>query len=147
MAGLQKDKEEILIDPERLDLGRVIGMGSHGIVYQGLYLGDEVAVKELVLEDDENDAKESRKRFLHEMLALRRLRHPNIIKLVGVGALKAEDELGQTFFFVMELAKCSLRDVMNDGGLRAAISTLRASLDISLQVVQGLAYMHHMKLL
>ena len=147
MAKLEKNKEDFLIDPRRLDLGRVIGIGSHGVVYEGRYQGDEVAVKELVLEDDEKEAKDSRKRFLQEMLALHRLRHPNIVKLIGVGAVCTDDNLSRTFFFVMELAKCSLRDLMQDDSMRVAISTLPKSLSIARQVCDGLAYMHHMKLM
>jgi len=142
MKKLEKAKEDILIDPHRLDLGRVIGMGSHGIVYEGLYQGMDVAVKELVLEDDETDAKESRQRFLQEMLALHRLNHPNIIKLIGVGAVQAETTLSRTFFFVMELAKCSLRDVLQDDTMRVMISTLPKSLSLAKQICDGLAYMH-----
>jgi len=147
MENLERDREEFLIDPTRLDLGRVIGVGSHGVVYEGRYQGEEVAVKELVLEDDEREAKDSRKRFLQEMIALHRLKHPNIIRLVGVGALTMEDKISRTFFFVMELAKCSLRDLMQDDTLRDAISTLPKSLTLARQICDGLAYMHHMKLI
>ena len=158
MDQLERDKEECLIDSRRLDLGRIIGVGSHGVVYEGRYHGEQVAVKELVLEEDEEFAKDSRKRFLQEMIALNRLRHPNIIRFIGIGALKTDQEdlelysttqqqHQRTFFFVMELAKCSLRELMQDDSLRSAISTLPKALAIAQQICEGLAYMHHMKLM
>ena len=147
MNRLEKSKEDFFIDPRRLDLGRVIGIGSHGVVYEGLYQGDDVAVKELVLEDNEQEAKDSRQRFLQEMLALHRLKHPNIIRLIGVGALISDDQLSRTFFFVMELAHCSLRDVMQDDTMRIMISSLTKTLTLAKQICDGLAYMHSMGLM
>jgi hypothetical protein len=147
MNKMEKSKEDCFIDPKKLELGRVIGVGSHGVVYEGSYSGKKVAIKELVLEEDENEAKDSRQRFLQEMIALHRLSHPNIIRLIGVGALYAEDSLSKTFFFVMELAQCSLRDIMQDDNLRSAISSLPKSLGIAKQIGSGLAYMHSMDLM
>ena len=92
--------------PEKLGpfhIGRVLGRGGMGAVYEGRHEDDGslVAVKVLsnVL-DDEEDA-EVRLRFETEIETLKRLHHPNIVQLSGFG----EDQ-GQ-LYYVMEFVNGS----------------------------------------
>ncbi len=88
------------MQPEQLGpfrISRVIGRGGMGAVYEGVHVetGAVAAVKVLLamLEEDE----ELRLRFEAEIDTLKRLRHPNIVRLYGFG-----EEQG-VLYYVMEL--------------------------------------------
>ena len=93
-----------MIQPEQLGpfrIIRVIGRGGMGAVYEGAHFqtNETVAVKVLVapvdVDDDEDD--ELRLRFELEIETLKKLRHPNIVRIYGYGE---EDPYR---FYVMEL--------------------------------------------
>lgn len=76
------------MQPEQLGpyrIGRVLGRGGMGVVYEGTHeqTGERSAVKVLLstLEEDED----VRLRFEAEIDTLKRLRHPNIVRLNGFG--------------------------------------------------------------
>ncbi|MDR1270183.1 MAG: serine/threonine protein kinase [Planctomycetaceae bacterium] len=88
------------MQPEQLGpfrIGRVLGRGGMGAVYEGVHeqTGETAAVKVLLstLQDDD----ELRLRFEAEIDTLKRLRHPNIVRLFGFG-----EEQGM-LYYVMEL--------------------------------------------
>ena len=78
-------------------IGRVLGHGGMGAVYEGIHETEHVAVAIKVLSDSFNEDTEVRVRFETEIETLKRLRHPNIVRLSGFGA-----EQGQ-LYYVMEL--------------------------------------------
>ncbi len=65
--------------------GRPLGRGSHGVVKAAKWRGQPVAVKQVPLDDDEAAVAMQR-----ELKALRALRHPNVVALLG--ALTDDDE-------------------------------------------------------
>ena len=65
--------------------GRPLGRGSHGVVKKASWRGHPVAVKQVPLDDDEAAVAMQR-----ELKALRALRHPNVVALLG--ALTDDDE-------------------------------------------------------
>ena len=76
-------------------IGRILGRGGMGAVYEGLHEdGATVAIK--VLPDPLEEDAEIRVRFETEIETLKRLHHPNIVRLSGFGA-----EQGQ-LYYVME---------------------------------------------
>lgn len=88
------------MQPEKLGpfrIGRMLGRGGMGAVYEGFHeeTDEPVAVKVLLstLEEDED----VRLRFEAEIDTLKRLRHPNIVRLFGFG----EEE--ESLYYVMEL--------------------------------------------
>jgi len=92
--------------PEKLgpfQIGRVLGRGGMGAVYEGTYEvdGSTVAIKVLSDSLDSVDDAEIRLRFETEIETLKRLRHPNIVRLSGFG-----EEQGQ-LYYVMELVNGS----------------------------------------
>jgi len=92
--------------PEKLgpfQIGRILGRGGMGAVYEGTHEidGSTVAVK--VLSDflNEDVDTEVRLRFETEIETLKRLHHPNIVRLSGFG-----EEQGQ-LYYVMEFVNGS----------------------------------------
>ena len=88
-------------------LGRQIGAGGMGIVYLATYVetGKQVAVKVLppALSEDEKLLK----RFEREILILKRLRHPNIVKYYGGGTHQ-----GQRWYAMEYIDGGSLHDIL-----------------------------------
>jgi len=77
-------------------IGRVLGRGGMGAVYEGTHEEDGFAVAIKVLPDSLDEHEEVRVRFETEIETLKRLHHPNIVQLTGFGA-----EQGQ-LYYVME---------------------------------------------
>jgi len=99
--------------PERLGpyrLGRRLGRGGMGAVYEGINetSGERVAVK--ILSANFSHERDFRERFASEIETLRRLRHPHIVRLFGFG--QQEDQL----FYAMELVDgTSLEEELQQG--------------------------------
>ena len=75
-----------VIGPYRID--RILGRGGMGTVYLGIHAksGESVAVKLIASEMAEHQR--FRRRFDAEIQTLMRLKHPSIVKLIGVGEEK-----------------------------------------------------------
>ncbi|KAI3468131.1 hypothetical protein Pfo_024794 [Paulownia fortunei] len=65
---------------EDLQIGERIGIGSYGEVYRGEWNGTEVAVKKFMKQDISGDALAQ---FKCEVEIMLRLRHPNVVLLMG----------------------------------------------------------------
>jgi serine/threonine-protein kinase len=88
------------MEPEKLGpfrIGRVLGRGGMGTVYEGTCETDESVVAVKVLTDSLEDGVENRHRFESEIEMLKRLHHPNIVQISGFG-----EEQGR-LYYVMEL--------------------------------------------
>ncbi|MDR2643757.1 MAG: serine/threonine protein kinase [Planctomycetaceae bacterium] len=90
------------MQPEKLGpfyIGRVLGRGGMGAVYEGIHeqTGDVAAVK--VLLDNFEGENDTRLRFEAEIDTLKRLRHPNIVRLFGFGKDQG------LLYYVMELVE------------------------------------------
>ncbi len=112
---------------------RRLGRGGMGVVFEAVHeeTGEPAAVKILSL----TLAQESdfRGRFELEIEALRKLRHPNIVRLLGFG------EQDDVLFYVMELIRGrSLEDELRGGRL----FTWRETTEIGIQVCRALKHAH-----
>ena len=91
-------------------LGKKLGQGGMGAVYEGVDVetGDAAAIKVLSPRLAVDDC--FRVRFEAEIDSLKKLRHPNIVRLFGYG------EQGGTLFYAMELVPgTSLEDELRAG--------------------------------
>jgi len=111
---------------ERLD---VLGHGASGIVYlaKDTLLGRMVALKEISAQGEDKD------RVLGEARVLDRLRHPNIVQVVGV------DEIGGKVVIAMEYVRGrSLLEMLR----QTPQLPLAEAAEIVAQVCDGLAFAH-----
>lgn len=70
-----------ITDPKVVEVSdKVLGSGAFGIVFSGMYLGKEVAIKKLHIQS--LDASEE-KEFVYEAKLMASLRHPNLLLLLG----------------------------------------------------------------
>ena len=107
-------------------LNRRIGRGGMGTVYGGIDVktGMDIAVK--VLAGALSTEVSFRQRFAKEIEAMRQLRHPNIVQLLGYGQ---EDE---TFFYSMELVDGnSLEEELRHGKRFSWQETLQIAIQIA----------------
>jgi serine/threonine-protein kinase len=84
------------MDPEKLGpftIGRALGRGGMGAVYRGTSETDGSTVALKVLTDSLDDDEEVRLRFESEIETLKRLHHPNIVRLSGFG-----EEQGRLYY-------------------------------------------------
>jgi CRP-like cAMP-binding protein len=117
----------------RYIINEIIGQGGWSIVYKGVHgkLNLPVAIKmlkhNLAMDKDFID------KFQNEARTIARLNHPNIVHVFDI------EELYRTVFIIMEhLAGVSLEYVLT----RMPRLSLKAILDIILQICSGLAYAH-----
>ncbi|GMH95698.1 hypothetical protein TL16_g13218, partial [Triparma laevis f. inornata] len=70
---------QVLIPSSEVKIVSLLGQGAFGTVNLGTYKDQEVAIKQLISIDEE-----SVQRFRFECFLMKELRHPNVVKLVGV---------------------------------------------------------------
>lgn len=124
---------------DRYQVGRLIGCGGMGDVYIGtdLLTGDQVAIKKLRSELTSN-MPQLVERFMREGEALRRLNHPNIVKV-----LDTVDEGTQHYIIMEFVGGGSLADmIVKDPQL-----PVPRVVSISLELCDALSRAHHLHIL
>mmetsp|Transcript_19634 Transcript_19634/g.36319 ORF Transcript_19634/g.36319 Transcript_19634/m.36319 type:complete len:531 (-) Transcript_19634:110-1702(-) len=148
------------IDRDQLHVKKELGSGGNGTVYLASYSGSPVAVKMMsnearfgncdappISEDKSKSFHENEQErdalvneeFIKEFNHLKRIRHPHVIDLYGATVDIAPDTLTCKRLLVMELAACSLRDVLRNPDAPAPMGT---ALVWTRQVLSGLAFLH-----
>lgn len=123
--------EQYLVLPHDVELVKRIGSGSFGEVFQGLYRGESVAVKQM-LEFNEKNAGEFRK----EILFTANLRHANIVNFVAACWSR------ELIALIVEWApKGTLGDMLGDPDLELNWSD--TLLPAARDVASGMQYLHH----
>ncbi|XP_063057191.1 megakaryocyte-associated tyrosine-protein kinase [Engraulis encrasicolus] len=130
-AELELSKTGWLFDMDKLVLGRRIGEGEFGEVFEGDYMGQSVAVKNIKCDV-------TAQAFLSETAVMTKLQHKNLVKLLGV-------ILHNGLFIVTELmAKGNLVNYLRTRG-RSSTSTEQL-VRFALDVCEGMEYLESKKL-
>jgi len=77
--GKKDELKEVLIDSQEVIVKELLGKGGNGEVHIANYKGTDVALKRITQIDPE-----SIQRFRFECFMMKDLRHPNIVRLIGV---------------------------------------------------------------
>jgi len=114
-------------------IGDVLGRGGMGTVYRAQHArsGEDVAVK--LIATQVSDEMRFRRRFHSEIETLKRLKHPNIVRLIGYG-----EEQGMLFYSMEFVSGESLQSIIR----REKRLTWMTSLDIAIQVCAALKHAH-----
>jgi serine/threonine protein kinase len=80
---------EFSIDLSELRLGKVIGQGGNGRIFQAQYAGSAVAVKELFASTSGQDGSTTVDVLFREFNSLRVLKHPHIIQIFGLAVARS----------------------------------------------------------
>lgn len=133
-ADKSKDDDKklanILISPNDITIGSIIGSGSFGEVYTGVYKHKIVAVKRIASSVDSVMAQS----FLQEARAMIKLRHPNVLKLLAI-AIKTPYT-----YIVSEYCKHGALDTYLKNNPQEA--TIERKLELMTATARGMAYLH-----
>ncbi|XP_034002938.1 megakaryocyte-associated tyrosine-protein kinase isoform X2 [Trematomus bernacchii] len=131
-AELELSKSGWLLDITKLKLGENIGEGEFGAVYEGEYLGQQVAVKTIKCDV-------TAQAFLQETTVMTKLQHKNLVRLLGV-------MLHKGLHIVTELmAKGNLVNFLRTRG-RSVVNSVQL-LHFALDVCEGMEYLESKKLI
>ena len=127
---------DLSIAPETIQLGERIGIGSYGEVHRGIWRGTEVAVKRFL---DQDLSAQLMQEFTGEVDLMRRLRHPNVILLMG--AVTEPPNLSIVTEFLHRGSLYKLLHRPQPPGVRAALNESRR-MRMALDVAKGMHYLH-----
>eukprot|EP01117_Protostelium_nocturnum_P011236 TRINITY_DN407_c1_g1_i1.p1 TRINITY_DN407_c1_g1~~TRINITY_DN407_c1_g1_i1.p1 ORF type:complete len:1519 (+),score=354.97 TRINITY_DN407_c1_g1_i1:113-4669(+) len=116
---------------EDVQVGSLIGKGYFGCVYSGVWNGLSVAIKTLVEDEDE----ESSKKWKEEIKLLRKLNHPNIVRLFGL--CHVENKLSM----VLEYAENGSVDTYLRRAENADSLSNNDLIIMAYEVAQGMSYL------
>lgn len=134
---------EYMIEGIAVDEDSRLGEGAYGVVKLGKYHGLTVAVKKLLpsffpaevdMKQLDDEAQVILESFFNECSKLSKVRHPNVIQLLGI-TVDAKTRLPA---IVMELMHESLTRLLR----RSASLPLCTEIDICHDITKGLAYLH-----
>jgi uncharacterized membrane protein YgcG/tRNA A-37 threonylcarbamoyl transferase component Bud32 len=121
---------KVMIPAHELTIGSIVGSGSYGEVYRGIYKHKVVAIKRIASSQDSHMAQS----FLQEVRAMVLLDHPNILRLLAI-AVKSPYT-----YIVSEYCKFgSLEDYLKAQG--SSISTAD-KLKFITDAARGMQYLH-----
>lgn len=126
------DGEEVIANSRRsYEIGDRLGAGGNGVVYECVDQSGKIYAIKFLLHFTEK----SKQRFEQEILLMRRLDHPHIIKYIDDGSIqlresKHSQQRRQTLFVIMEKADKNLKDFL--GG------TSKVSYDVYAPQFRGL---------
>ncbi|XP_023699297.1 megakaryocyte-associated tyrosine-protein kinase [Paramormyrops kingsleyae] len=130
-AEQELSKAGWLLDIEKLSLGQSIGEGEFGVVYEGDYMGQKMAVKNIKCDV-------TAQAFLQETAVMTKLQHKNLVRLLGV-------ILHNGLYIVTEfMAKGNLVNFLRTRG-RAVVSCHQL-VRFTLDVCEGMEYLESKKL-
>eukprot|EP00011_Vannellida_sp_DIVA3-517-6-12_P014246 CAMPEP_0114616352 /NCGR_PEP_ID=MMETSP0168-20121206/6642_1 /TAXON_ID=95228 ORGANISM="Vannella sp., Strain DIVA3 517/6/12" /NCGR_SAMPLE_ID=MMETSP0168 /ASSEMBLY_ACC=CAM_ASM_000044 /LENGTH=326 /DNA_ID=CAMNT_0001827463 /DNA_START=158 /DNA_END=1137 /DNA_ORIENTATION=- len=133
--GVVSDFDEVWrLDMSEIEMGAVIGRGAFGEVRKGLYCGTPVAVKKIVIQEEEDELYVKR-----EVNVLKSMRHPNIMTFMGL------HKDGKELHIVSEY--------VSKGDLRCLIKKKDVEISwyhrgrIAMDIARAIAYLHSRKVI
>ena len=129
-SGLPESTDVPTIPFSSLEVGQVIGEGNYGDVFRSVYLGTDVAVKQILL-----DEPAYAKYIEREIRILATLRHPFILQFLGVSTHEGDIYIVTEFLSAGDLNELMARSMPT--GLSAT-----AGLRIMTQLAQAMVYLH-----
>jgi len=123
------------IDGREVRLGKSLGCGKFGVVFEATWRWKPVAVKKLRTYGS-GDAE--KKRFEKEALLLANMRHPNVLMFIGA----VNDEENQSIMVVTERLDMSLHNFLYDLQERKESLSFQEFYSIIEQMCHGLNYLH-----
>ncbi|KAK7287103.1 hypothetical protein RIF29_00148 [Crotalaria pallida] len=126
--------ESLLVDPKLLFIGKKIGEGAHGKVYEGRYGDQIVAIKVLQRGKTSEERAALENRFAREVIMMSRVHHENLVKFIGA----CKDPL---MVIVTELLPgMSLRKYLMS--IRPKPLELQVAINFALDIARAMDWLH-----
>ena len=77
-------RDDWCLESEDIQVGDEIGRGAFGVVHKSSYHGMHVAVKKIASSAEESEGKFALELLKNEVRQLSKLRHQNIVQLIGI---------------------------------------------------------------
>lgn len=122
-----------LIDFEDITVGKFIAGGGAGVIHEGTYKGERVALKALF---DHRISEELKKEFMNELLVMSRLDHSNIVQFKGASVTPPN------LCFVMEICDSSLDHMLH---VEKAVISDYEKVQMAIDIAQAMEYLHSLK--
>jgi len=118
------------VDPSQLAFLECVGMGVTGKVYRGTYRGHEVAIKVVKYTSHQD---EQVRDFIQELNILRKVRHRNIVQLIGASTVAPK--------------LCIVTEYMSGGSLAHFLAKnpalhIAVQVKLALDIARGMDYLH-----
>ena len=117
-----------------LDAGGPFTEGGQGKITKGFWGATKVAVKSFLQIDDEDEGM-----ILREIAMLEKIRHPNIINIMGVACLEREFWIIMEYFEGKDLKEQIFSPKRGKGFIKL---TENRKIDIAIQVYRGIQFIH-----
>jgi serine/threonine protein kinase len=134
-VGPNLSNEVPTIQPEELTylLSDIVGTGGFGKVYKGTWVGTEVAIKIMMLP---SRGRQQHSQFITNELKIHsRIRHPNIIQIMGVATTSSQIMIASEF-----VRGCDLEMAIFESEKQAILEGRKEM--IAKQICQAIAYLH-----
>lgn len=125
--------EEGTVLNDRYTVGKLIGEGGMSVVYEGTDIRSGATVALKVLKGDYTNDEKRVEKLRKEALSLRALRHPNIVKVYGIG-----HKSGMHYIAMEKIEGVTISEIVGEGGPLE----WHDSAKIILQVLDALNYTH-----
>lgn len=122
-----------LIEFEDITVGKFIAGGGAGVIHEGEYKGERVALKALF---DSRISEELKREFMNELLVMSRLDHSNIVQFKGACVTPPN------MCFVMEMCDSNLDQMLHVE--RDPISDYD-KIQMAIDIAQAMEYLHSLK--
>ncbi|BDA51317.1 probable serine/threonine-protein kinase DDB_G0281745 at C-terminar half [Coccomyxa sp. Obi] len=132
-SGLGNSQESLELMADSQGKPVELGSGTYGKVYKGRWRGVLVAVKVLHRASSENQED-----LLKEAAILRRLRHPNVVKFLGLGTNGSDQVMMITEF----MQGGDLRKALDRSGPFMNMGWYKKGRSVAMGLAQSLAYLH-----
>jgi serine/threonine protein kinase len=121
------------INFDEIDLGDRIGGGGVGIVYNGWFRGQPVALKTLF---DNRIGEDLKREYMDELLVMSKVKHSNIVHFLG--ACMTPPNL----CFVMEMCECSLYNLLHVDRVNFS---MKECVTMATDIASAMEYLHALK--
>jgi serine/threonine protein kinase len=122
-----------LIDFDDITVGKFIAGGGAGVIHEGIYKGERVALKALF---DHRISEELKREFMNELLVMSRLDHSNIVQFKGASVTPPN------LCFVMEMCDSSLDHILH---VEKEFISDYEKVQMAIDIAQAMEYLHSLK--
>jgi len=131
-AEFEKQLQKFEIGKSDITMGKKLGVGTFGEVFEGTLHGKDVAVKRLIIQDPNQNTLDA---FRKEIALFSNLKHPNVLLFMG-----ACTEVGDLMIVTELMRKGSVRKVLKREKKKL---TFAQRMDMARQAAQGMNCLHN----